>query len=448
MPRRDRGTEHTVDDVPDGGAHVSEGPAGALPLWSNFSWTFAGILVYTLCQWGMLSVLSKLGTPVVVGQFALGLAITAPIVLFSNLQLRSVQATDARGEYAFGDYLGLRMATTLLALVLISVIVLLSGYRLEIILLVLVVGVAKAFESVSDIYYGLLQRYERMDVVARSMMIKGPLSLLALGLVFYLTRDVVWAAVAMTVAWALVLFAYDIRKTVLLNQQRMREEGARLGPRWKIGVLWQLAYFALPLGFVAALNSLNTNLPRYLTEQYLGERELGIFAALAYIMVSARLVSGALGNSASPRLARSYAEGDRAAFSGLLLKLVLIGSLAGVAGVLASLVAGRWILGVLYTPEYASYTGVLVCIMVATGINYVTSVLNFGIVAVRRFRIQALALIGVVATTGIACLILIPSFGILGAGMALTLGMVFYLLADCLIIFHVLRKLPGGMARS
>lgn len=448
MPRRGSGTEHTIDGIPDRGIHASEGRAGALSLRSNFSWTFAGTLVYTLCQWGMLSVLSKLGTPVAVGQFALGLAITAPVILFSNLQLRSVQATDTRGEYTFGDYLGLRIATILLALVLISTIVLLSGYRIEIILLVLVVGVAKAFEAMSDIFYGLLQQYERMDVVARSMMIKGPLSLLALGFVFYLTRDVMWAAVAMTVAWILVLFAYDVRKTVLLNQQRMREEGMRLGPRWKVGALWQLAYFALPLGFVAALNSLHINLPRYLTEQYLGERELGIFAALAYIMVSARLVSGALGNSASPRLARFYAEGDRAAFSRLLLRLVLIGVLAGVAGVLAALVAGRWILSVLYTSEYANYTGLLVCIMVATGINYVTSVLNFGIVAVRRFRIQALALVGVVATTSIACLILIPSFGVLGAGMALTLGMAFYLLADCLIMLHVLRKLPGGMARS
>lgn len=60
--------------------------------------------MYTACQWGMLSVLSKLGTPQVVGQFALALAITTPIVFFFNLQLRIVQATDARSEYAFSDY--------------------------------------------------------------------------------------------------------------------------------------------------------------------------------------------------------------------------------------------------------------------------------------------------------------------------------------------------------
>jgi O-antigen/teichoic acid export membrane protein len=43
----------------------------------------------------------------------------------------------------------------------------------------------------------------------------------------------------------------------------------------------------LPLGVVAALVLLNTNIPRYFIERYLGEWELGIFAALAYIMVAA-----------------------------------------------------------------------------------------------------------------------------------------------------------------
>ena len=33
----------------------------------NFSWTFVGNLVYSGCQWGMLVVLAKLGSPGMVG---------------------------------------------------------------------------------------------------------------------------------------------------------------------------------------------------------------------------------------------------------------------------------------------------------------------------------------------------------------------------------------------
>jgi hypothetical protein len=47
----------------------------------NFLWTLSGNVVYAACQWGMLVVLAKLGTHQMVGEFALALAITAPIVV-------------------------------------------------------------------------------------------------------------------------------------------------------------------------------------------------------------------------------------------------------------------------------------------------------------------------------------------------------------------------------
>lgn len=72
-----------------------------LSLRQNFSWTFVGNVVYAACQWGMLVALTKLGTPEMVGQFTLGLAVTSPVFLFSNLQLRTLMATDAKQEYHF-----------------------------------------------------------------------------------------------------------------------------------------------------------------------------------------------------------------------------------------------------------------------------------------------------------------------------------------------------------
>ena len=59
------------------------------------------------------------------------------------------------------------------------------------------------------------------------------------------------------------------------------------------------------------LIALNNNISRYFVAHYLGVRELGIFSALVSFQAVGRLVIVALGQSASPRLARLYAEGDR-----------------------------------------------------------------------------------------------------------------------------------------
>src|SRR5262249_21571016 len=66
---------------------------------SNFSWSLVSNIVYAGCQWGMLLVTPRLGSPEMLGQFALALAVTPPALAFGNLKARGVQASDARREY-------------------------------------------------------------------------------------------------------------------------------------------------------------------------------------------------------------------------------------------------------------------------------------------------------------------------------------------------------------
>src|SRR5580692_299201 len=76
-------------------------------LTGNFLWTLAGNLIYALCQWGILVSFAKLGNAEMLGQYALGLAIAAPVFQFCGLNLRAVQVTDARNRYTFGEFAGM-----------------------------------------------------------------------------------------------------------------------------------------------------------------------------------------------------------------------------------------------------------------------------------------------------------------------------------------------------
>ena len=394
--------------------------ATQLSLRTNFSWTFVGNVIYAGCQWGMLVVLAKVGSPEMVGQFALGLEVTAPIIMFTNLQLRGVQATDARQEYSFKDYLGLRLASSLLALVVILGIALLAGYSREAALVILAVGAAKVVESISDVFYGLLQQHERMDRIAKSMMLKGPLSLVALSLGVLLTGSVFFGVIGLVAAWTAVLLVYDIRSGALILKSSHQAEStlvhspawSELSPRWNLNTLARLAWLALPLGLVMMLISLNTNIPRYFIEGYLGERELGIFTALAYLNVAGGLIVGALGQSASPRLSKYYVLRNKTAFQTLLLKLLGLGVLLGGIAILVALIAGREILTLLYKAEYAEHTSVFIWLMFSGG---------YAMTASHNFKIQPLIYAVSVATTALLCAVLVPRHGLLGAAWATTI---------------------------
>ena len=192
-----------------------------LSLRRNFVWNLLGNVVYAGAQWGLLVVLAKLTNPETVGRFALGLAVTTPIIVFSQLQLRGVQATDARSEYDFGHYLALRLATTAAALCVIAAVAGWGGYGRNAALVILAVGLSKAIESITDVVYGLLQRRERMDRIARSRIIKGILSLGVMGGVVWISGNLFFGVLALAATWGAVMATYDLRNARLT----LREQG-------------------------------------------------------------------------------------------------------------------------------------------------------------------------------------------------------------------------------
>lgn len=411
----------------------------------NFSWTFVGNALYAVCQWAILVVLAKFGNSRDVGLFALGLAISTPIIFFANLQLRAAQATDAKRQYEFGDYLALRLISTLLAVLAIAGVVAVAGYDGKTALAVLVITLGKAFDSMSDVFYGLFQQYERMDLIAQPLAVNGFVSLAALMVGFLLTHNVVWGAAGWSLAsgCALIYNVGTARWLLSVAGLNAGEDPGRLSlyPRWHWSTLWRLTCLTLPLGFVAMLASLSTNIPRYVIQGDLGTADLGIFAAVAYLITAGNVVISAMGQSASPRLAKLFASGRREAYLRLLFRLVGIAAVGGVLGVVLVLIAGRPILRFLYTEEYAREQTAFVWLTVAAAISFVASLLRYGITGARRFKIQVPWTGSAVAVMAVASLFLIPQYGLEGAAYAMTLSAIVQLIGGILIVAHAVRRL-------
>jgi O-antigen/teichoic acid export membrane protein len=419
--------------------------SSGLTLRANFSWTFVGNAVNAASWWAMTIVLAQLGSPEHVGQFALGLAMTAPIFMFATLRLRDVQATDTNQEYLFGDYFAMRLITTTLALLAVIGIVAFSGFSWEVSLVILATAGSKAIEAISDAFYGLFMQRERLDRIAKSMMVKGPLSLVGLGLGFYLTGSVFWGVVGLALARALIMLGYDIRNATLSLSQSSTPINRIIprdfpGPRWNAAILTRLAWLTLPLGFVTMLISFNSNIPRYFIEGHLGSYQLGIFAAITAFAKAAPTVVQALGRSASPRLAKYYAAGNFKMFRRLTLQLAGIGVLLGVAGVLVAVAAGGPILTLLYGAEYAM-PGLFALVMVAAGIDYIATMLLFVVTAARYFRVQLPLHILTSGAVALACFWLVPVAGLQGAAIALILADLVRVGGSLVAVWHALHAL-------
>ena len=423
---------------PTGPADRETAGVSPLSLRQNFAWTLPANVFYAACQWGILVILAKLGTAAMVGTFVLGLSVTAPVFVCASLQLRSIQATDAKREYRFGEYLGLRLLASNAALLIVLVAALVTSSGGSLLAAVLLIALAKAIESVSDIVYGCLQQYERMDRVARSKIAQGVLALVGISIGLSLTDSIVGAAAGLVASRLIVLITYDLPNAVWIVPRR---GGGGIAPSGNLRRLGRLAWVGLPLAGTTLLISLETYIPHYFVAHYYGVPALGIFGAIAALITAGGTVTRAINQVCSPRLAEQFHRGERAGFRRLLGRILGGYIVLGLLGIAIVMVAGRPMLSILFRPEYAAYTRLLLLVMTAAAVAYLSGAITTAMIAVRLIGCQLPLRCLTMLVALSACWFLVPGMGIEGAAVALIVAKIPFVAIGLVLLWRATQPI-------
>jgi O-antigen/teichoic acid export membrane protein len=409
---------------------------------TDFSWTLLGNAVYAAGQWMTIVLLAKLTQPELVGQYALGFAIAVPVFMLTSLQLRLVLVSDVHQAIQFEHYLSLRLSCTMSALLVIFVTAEVLGLRGALLWTILMVGLAQAVEAVSEIYYAQLQLLDRMDRIAKSMIVRSVLSATALTVGVCFGSNLLWGLVGVVLARTAVLLGYDIRESrrAVGAQERPFFRKDVLRPRWDSRVLGRLLWSALPLSILAVLVSLNLNVPRYFIEHALGQRALGIFSAIASISAAGSMAVISLGQSAFARLARLYATEDFGGFRGLLGQFLALAATLGVCGIAAASLVGRQILTILFGPAYAEQADLLAWMMAVGCVFYMAQFLGFGLTAAKCYYSQVVLFTLTTLGVAVGCYLLIPRLGLMGAILAMLIATVVQLSGSIAILARATHR--------
>jgi O-antigen/teichoic acid export membrane protein len=419
------------------------GLRAARRLRDDFALVLVGNVIYSACQWGIVVALAKLGSTRQVGEYALGVAISAPIVVFANLQLRALVASEVKDRFSFGQYLAFRLTSLGAALAVVAAV---AGYTQPAWALrgiVILTGLVQALEALSDTYYGFMQRCGRMDRVSISLALRGPFPLAALCLVMYRTHSVILAVGAMLAARFVVLIAWDMQLGFARAAIASMPGPSPTRIRWDASSMFSLLRLALPLGVISMLLSLNSNFPRYFLEAHSGSADLGIFSALASLLAAGNLVVSAFGQSVFQPVARACADADLARFRLYSLLALLLGAGLGIAFVIGASLFGRTILVHVFRPEYAEHASALVHLTVAGTVLFVGSSLGYVITGARRLGPQIPVLIFSGLASAAVSAWSIPAHGLEGAADAMLAAGLVQLAGVGTILWKIDRQLRG-----
>ena len=383
-------------------------PAG-MTMKRNFVWTWLGNVIYLGTQWALLVILTKLGTIEVVGQFFMGMAVTAPVIIFSQMQLRQALVTDTSNAFHLLDYFIARLIHTLVALGGVILWLWCMQYPGQLKYIVLLIAISKGIESLSDIMHGKFQKNNRMDYIAISMITRGTLTLPVFGYILSRTGSLASALLSMIVVWTGVVLCYDTPHFI----QCARNECP--GYRWRASKFFMLCRTAFPLSLASGLTSFSGNIPRYYLQYFFGKEAVGLFSVAAVPLNFITSIQMALGNTVMGRAAVYYQTGKEKEFSGISRKTTIASLATSIFFFTIFLFWGKELMTILFSSTYASAVPALVVMSAGTilsGFRFYGSLVSH---SGRMFNLQLINMVLVVVLQGIVGFFLVSRWSFLGA---------------------------------
>ena len=391
------------------GKHAIPGRLGG-----EISFALSGNYVYLIAQWATLLSIVKFATPSDVGAFALGLAISAPVVMLLNMQLRILLATDAKTQFHPRLYLRLRIGTSGLAFLICTVATFLLHSTDAIRVVILLVAASKSIEAISDCIYGGFQREQFNRSVATSLLLRSLFGAGSFAVILATGYSLEVALIGLIAAWAAVLIVHDLPGFRGMYSDKLWDN--RPGDYHRLAAL---ARTGLPLGVASGMGALLVSMPQYFLERDVGLAAVGVLAVLNYARIAgARFMTG-IGAALSPHIATAVSSPGLSKLLKAIAPLLLSALSAGGAGILAAAFWGEEILAFLYSDLIANYSRELSIIMLAALFEYLWISFSLVLTAQRKLKDQTGILSLALVVEAAALALMVPQFGLLGATIAL-----------------------------
>lgn len=379
-------------------------------------WVSLGHGSYLGCQWLMVFAFAKLGGPDVVGAYAFGLAVSAPIIMLANMHLRELHASDAGGEYLLQERMALRVTALAVGLGCIALLCWSLSWGIALSAVVMAVACAKTIESVAELGYGALQVQQRFRGLARAQIIRGLFGLTCGVVGFLLSHDVLIAILGLIAGWLSTFVLHDI-PTLL----RAIPHHDGLLPRCRSERFWSLMRQAGPMGIAGGLNTLTLMSANYAIHLYHDSAALGFYVTVGYLLLPINILILALGQAAVPRLASAFHRGDAPTILRLVLKVSAVALTVGLIAIVISLFLGSRLLSAVYGPDWGHLGTVLVVLAIASLLQWLATVCGFAVTAMRQLVHQLSIAIVTCVVSVVSSFALVPTYGLLGAGWSLIL---------------------------
>lgn len=395
---------------------------------SIYIWNITGSIANALLSVVALMIVTRILNDRQADIFSIAWTISQLMATVGTFQIRMYQATDVTGVFRFRQYLIYRLITIGIMMVSSYVYVVIRGYSGEKAVVVLLMCVFRAVDSLADVYEGWFQQKERLDLSGKALTYRIVAAVLGFGIVLFATRNLILSGVVLVVVYVVCFFIYDIRYHYGVEAFRESERKGKDGVTW----IAKMTIEGFPLFINAFLMMSIMNAPKMVLDVAIEQGSLaqGLQTVFNIIFMPASFLNLAyiVFRPLITKMAIVWNMGKAKEFLKILMKIMVSLFGIGILLLIGSALLGIPVLSIVYAVDLSNYKMELLIIIVGGCMYTFAAVLDNALVVIRKQYILILAYALTYIYIKFAAEVMTEHWGIMGASLSYASAMVVFLI--------------------
>ena len=378
----------------------------------SYLWNMIGSLLNAFQSVIMLMILTRTVNLYEAGLFTIAYANANLFLNIGKYGVRNFQVSDTNRQFSFKEYNLTRYITTI-AMLIVSVIYVLfaaksNNYTSEKSMIIIWMCLFKIVDSLEDVYHGLYQQNNRLDIAGKCMTLRMFLTIVVFGACLFVYKSLLTALIISTVFTTVVYIAF----TMLTCS----EFKSFYGSIDKNNII-KLLKNCFPLFLGAFLAFYIGNAPKYAIDSQLNDELQACYGFIAMPVFVIGLLNNFIFNPVIARMSLMWNEGNKKDFFKLFKKqLLIIVALTAICE-LGAFLLGIPVLSILYNTNLAPYKTELLVLLLGGGFLALSGLLVTVITIMRMQKVLSIGYIIVSVCALVLSPVMVEKFAIMGASV-------------------------------
>lgn len=393
-------------------------------------WNFVSSIEYSLQSAILMLVITRSCGLLDAGIFTIAYSVTQMMSTIGNYGMRSYQVSDAKKEYSFSTYLSSRMISVTAMIIICMSYAFLQNYDNEKMILVSIWCGYRVVEEVEDVFHGEMQKQLRLDVAAKIVAVRIFIVTAIFSLVFIITKDLIISSIALL---GTALFISLFLNRIVFDY--FQELSLKLTKIDVIKVLWT----CLPVCLGGFLYNYLVNAPKYAIDRNLSAEMQTIFSILFMPIFAINMLSSFIFKPMIAKMGIYWHQGKKKLFGRMVGKQIVIILLLTAVLVLAGVLVGVDILGIIYGVNLKEYRLLFAILITFGGVAAMSAYLVVVLTIVRQQRYIIVAYMMAVLFNWCFMDRIVINYQINGAGMVYGASMSIVTVILTIILFNTFQ---------